>query len=196
MAEALGLAPLSPKELLTFTLSDVILPTVDIYTDFALALKLVTLQIDYDSISDEVRQCYNSSDHSGLDQFNLDVNKIQSVLSPFGYAILGTILLSSICHSATWWITEQNWKSRLMTIPLLLLQLWPQYRSLRVLWLHVIRKDYIKARREKDNLESGIIYIGKYFFCRNRNHFYFTRAVIVQLIPVFFSLRKKNTVVR
>ena len=32
-------APMSSKELVTFTLSEVILPTVDIYTDFALAFK-------------------------------------------------------------------------------------------------------------------------------------------------------------
>ena len=49
-------APMSSKELVTFTLSEVILPTVDIYTDFALALKLVvTFSTDISTVPEDVK---------------------------------------------------------------------------------------------------------------------------------------------
>ena len=59
-------APMSSKELVTFTLSEVILPTVDIYTDFALALKLVTFQADNSTVPDDVIKCYNETGYTWI----------------------------------------------------------------------------------------------------------------------------------
>ena len=136
MAE--DLSPIESRELFVFTLSEVVLPTLDIYTDFALSIKLVTISTD------------------------------SSILAKIGYAMFGIIILTTAFHVIHWFKVERSFKSRILTTPLLICQLWPQYRALRVIWLNY-RHDYTNAKNEKKNIERSISYIGnkKYKLYKN-----------------------------
>ena len=56
---------------------------------------------------------------------------------------------------------EKTLKRRIITFPLLLLQLYPQYRSMRILWWAFVRKNATKALKEKHHHESSLSNVGK-----------------------------------
>ena len=140
-------AYLNCKELILFTLSEVVLPTMDIFTDYVLALKLITTPV----------YCNNNG--------SIHANELieERSLAPIGYSMFGAIVLSTFFQFIHFWITERSFKSRMVLMPLALCQLWPQFRALRVLWIHVKKRDFLKAKQEKKMLETSIVHIGKVF---------------------------------
>ena len=53
----------------------------------------------------------------------------------FGFLMLAVILLVTIFTIRQWWIGEKGWKNRLITLPFVLLQMYPQYRAGRIIYL-------------------------------------------------------------
>ena len=70
------------------------------------------------------------------------------------------ILLSTIFLIPQWLKQEQPKKRILKTLPLLLLQLYPQFKFLEILYLGLWKKDS-KWRSKKEELQKSVTYIGK-----------------------------------
>ena len=77
----------------------------------------------------------------------------------YGYAMLAPILLMTIFSLRQWWRLEKSW-NRLRTLPLVLLQVFPQYRALRILYLGLRKK--ASWRAEKDVYDRDLTSLGMY----------------------------------
>ena len=77
----------------------------------------------------------------------------------YGYAMLAPILLMTIFSLRQWWRLEKSW-NRLRTLPLVLLQVFPQYRALRILYLGLRKK--ASWRAEKDIYDRDLTSLGMY----------------------------------
>ena len=77
----------------------------------------------------------------------------------YGYAMLAPILLMTIFSLRQWWRLEKSW-NRLRTLPLVLLQVFPQYRALRILYLGLQKK--ASWRAEKDVYDRDLTSLGMY----------------------------------
>ena len=72
------------------------------------------------------------------------------------------VLLSFVLLIPHWYQTEKTSKRRWMTLPLLLLQVWPQYRVLKLLIiLFQDREDQKKYHEKKVKHDKDITCIGK-----------------------------------
>ena len=128
--------PLRFKDALTIVLVNIVQPSFDVYSDVA----LVTLLL------------------------SLDATKYASVINfaiLLGYVMVAIIVISMIFIIPHWLECERTWKRRLMTLPLVILLFYPQYRACRVLWLGFYKKDSERARDEKAWNERNIANVGK-----------------------------------
>ena len=73
----------------------------------------------------------------------------------------GIIILSTLIQLSSLWKTEKNLISRLSTLPALFMDIWPQYRALRVLWFRFVKEDLMKTRKERRNFEHNLNQTGK-----------------------------------
>ena len=112
----------------------VVLPTFDVYSDVSLIILLL------------------SSVHH-----NFDI-----MLYKFGKLMILPLILSTLFILPHWLKREKTLKGRLLTFPLVLLQLYPQYRSLRVLWWAFFRKNTSQCLKEKYENDSSLSYVGKF----------------------------------
>ena len=75
----------------------------------------------------------------------------------FGFAILSPVFLSTIFMLVHWWKTESNLKNKLVTLPLVICQMWPQYRIIRILYFGLIEQTSIwktENEEQKKNVSS------------------------------------------
>ena len=75
----------------------------------------------------------------------------------FGIAVISPVFISMIFVLFHWYKTENTPKKRLLTLPLVIFQIWPQYRILRILYFGLIKKsDQWKKENEdqKKNIHS------------------------------------------
>ena len=208
------LAHFDYKETALFTLSEIILPTADVYTDFVLAFRLLT--ISYDKYATQsVLQCFNQSwayveygcyinasyvvdqDNcndppnicclgdpfsvpqnenmlylncciseswyaSGSDNLKRSIDYMDNSKETFpliGYAMCGTILLSTITQMISLWSRSET--AFRFEFFLVTLQIWPQYRAMRILWLRFVKKDLLKTRQERRDFEHNLNHVGK-----------------------------------
>ena len=81
----------------------------------------------------------------------------------FGFAILSPVFLSTIFVLVHWWKTESNLLNKLLTLPLVIGQMWPQYRIIRILYFGLIkqnRKWKVENEDQKKNVSSlGMFWI-------------------------------------
>ena len=77
----------------------------------------------------------------------------------FGTVILIPVLVSTLFTLPHWWKLEGNWRQRLKTFPLVLVQFWSQYRVLRVL-IKGLWYQTSSWRREKMTFEKDIGALG------------------------------------
>ena len=59
----------------------------------------------------------------------------------FGIAVLCPVLLSILSLVPHWWRKENTLKKRLLTAPFMLLNFWPQYRNIRILYYGLWKQD-------------------------------------------------------
>ena len=120
----------------------VFLPTLDVYSDLFFATRLFVGNY-YRSYS-EGKKC-----------------KTPVPSHPYyGCAMLAPFLLSWIFVTIQWFRKEQGLKQKIKTLPLLICQVYPQWRALRVLYYAKWKKDS-KWQRMKEEWETGISHIGE-----------------------------------
>ena len=121
----------------------VFLPTGDVYSDLYLIVRLFTGNYHRDA------KCKG--------------NGIMVPPHPkFGAAMLAPLLLSWVFVARQWFIEEHGMKQKLKTLPLLVLQFYPQWRALRVLYCAKWKKQK-GWQRMKEEWETGISHLGKQF---------------------------------
>lgn len=79
----------------------------------------------------------------------------------YGYAMLAPILLMTIFSIRQWWRLEKK-QHRWLTFPLVILQLYPQYRVIRILYLTLMKKT--SWRKEKDIFDRDLSSLGKFVY--------------------------------
>ena len=140
----------SKGDALLFFMFGVVMPSFDIFSDIHLSVKL------FNRSCDEHEHKYWNCDN---DQWILRDIRIQNT---FGWwIILIPVLINLIFTIPQFLRLEKSLKQRLLTLPLLCCLLWPQYRSLRVLWFAFVRKDTDKCLKEKLDLEHNVRTLGK-----------------------------------
>ena len=121
----------------------ILLPTTDVYSDLFFTTRLfVGNYYRYDS----------------------DGKKCKTLVPPhpsYGSVMLAPLLLSWIFVTIQWFRKEQGLKQKLKTLPLLMCQMYPQWRALRVLYYAKLKRDN-RWQRMKEEWETGISHIGKH----------------------------------
>ena len=74
--------------------------------------------------------------------------------------MLAPIILMTIVSLCQWWRLEKGLKNLILTFPLVILQIYPQYRAIRVIYLGLTRN--VSWRKEKDEYDSDLNSLGKY----------------------------------
>ena len=114
----------------------IVLPTVDTYSDASLSYSLLT----------GTYQPYG--DNTAKPQLK------------YGSIMLIPIILTTLFTIPHWYRRENSIKKRLITFPILIFQLWPQWQVIKVLKL--MRNGDSKWRIEKQKLEKEVSFIGKF----------------------------------
>ena len=78
--------------------------------------------------------------------------------------MLFPVILSTVFTLPQWWRIEgkSQIKNKIVTFILILLQLWPQWKMLQILYLGLIKRDE-NWKQEKDKLMRNIGYLGEIF---------------------------------
>ena len=131
---------------LLLVLTAIVLPSTDVISDLLLIIQLTTY------IEPESSQCSRN-----------DLNYVVNCLNfnTLGYMMIIPLILSTFLLVPQWWKNEGTNKHTLVTVPLLLLQIWPQYRALRILWLKYIKKNVQRSIEELSVIKGTIGNIGK-----------------------------------
>ena len=127
----------------------VALPTLDVGSDYALAITIF--------LGNDVWKALFEDDNRDKDSWvpvfhcgNLEENQ-----PIYGSITLLFPTISLLFTARHWWQMEdpkrEGWFGRFKTLPLLLLQVWPQYRMIRVLYLGLVVKNP-KWRQEQTEL--------------------------------------------
>ena len=142
----------------TFTLFDalvtfgtgVVLPSGDVYSDIALSVKLLNKSCDeYKSYKKD------PCDDDRWVEFKVGIENL------FGWIIWIPIIINMLFTIPHFLRVEKTWKQRLVTLPFLICQCWPQYRSMRVLWFAYVPKNIAKCLAEKLDLDQNVSNLGK-----------------------------------
>ena len=124
----------------------VVIPTFDIYSDVSLIALLLS-----------IRDAPPGSHHT-VAMFK----EIRLLVLSFGKIMIIPLILSTLFIFPHWLKCEKTLKRRLLTFPLVLLQMYPQYRSMRVLWWAFIKKNHTQCLREKRHNDCSTSYVGKF----------------------------------
>ena len=96
-------------------------------------------------------------------RYDSDGKKCKTPVPPhpyYGSVMLAPLLLSWMFVTIQWFRKEQGLKQKLKTLPLLIDQVYPQWRALRVLYYAKWQKDN-KWQRMKEEWETRISQIGE-----------------------------------
>ena len=141
---------MSAMDAVTATIFCIGLPSWDVYSDIFFAYKLMKVDCRYS--------------HSGkIINDETECKKLEIVYyghTKFGILALSPVFFSFLFTLSHWWKLEENWKKRLMSLPFLLLQCWPQYRMARILYLGLWKKDKM-WRSEKETIERNVCSLGR-----------------------------------
>ena len=129
----------------------VIIPSVDQGTDHYTAATLIHFGYDFCEINPQHDWCTKNWNPDREVEEDLRVRR-------YGYAMLAPILLMTIFSLRQWWRLEKS-LNRLWTLPLVLLQVFPQYRAVRVLYLGLSKK--ASWRAEKDLYDQDLTSLGR-----------------------------------
>ena len=120
------------------------LPTWDQFSDYAMINRLFGYQNEWCTSYQNSKEC--------IEEDELRVRR-------YGYAMIGPILLMTIFTIRQWWSCEKNW-ARIFTLPLVILQIFPQYKALRILYLALWKKSPT-WKDEKEVYDRDIGTLGK-----------------------------------
>ena len=131
-------------------LTEIVLPSVDVISDLLLIIQLTTYEyVPPDDIIYD--PCGNDPNHPTYNC--LDYNTL-------GFMMTIPLILSTILLIPHWWKNEGTRKQKVLTVLLLLLQCWPQYRAMRILWLKYIKKNMPLSVKEFRVIKGTIGNIG------------------------------------
>ena len=134
----------------------VLLPSGDVYSDIALSFQLLNTSCeDYKKWEDY--NC-NYTDPKWRPEFVLIDIAFQNLFGWIMWIPISINLLFTIPHYLR---VEKTCKQRLLAFPFLICLCWPQYRSMRVLWLRYVRHNIAKCLAEKLELEQNVSNLGK-----------------------------------
>ena len=89
-------------------------------------------------------------------------NKKDGSHPKFGIAVISPVFLSTIFVLFHWYKTEKNMLNRMMTLPLVICQVWPQYRILRILYFGLIKKSD-QWKKENEHQKKDISCLGNIY---------------------------------
>ena len=131
------------------TVFGILLPSVDVYSDSYFSFKMFT----YDGLAR---------------RFNITASrweKQQVGSQPvYGTVMLIPILISTLFTLYHWWRLETKFWHKLLTLPLVLVQFWTQYRTIRILILGLWYQ-ISSWRKEKKVFDKDLGSLGKDFYC-------------------------------
>ena len=131
-------------------LGGVCLPTADVYSDIKFAVTLLTFEP-----SDDLEFC------------NSEYPRHNALRQKYAVAVLAPAIISWLFVAYQWFRIEVGLKSKLRTLPFLLLQVYPQWRALRVLYYGKWQKRRQQNpprsgwQKMKDEWETGIGNLGE-----------------------------------
>ena len=129
--------------LLMIAVFGVILPSVDVYSDILFDVTLFRGDYYHNQWCEENRPNVKVTRHP-----------------VFGLIALIPLLASFLASTRLWWQLEQGWKSKLKTLPALLLQFYPQWRVLLVIYHAKWTKNPIWVKM-KEEWDAEIGHLGK-----------------------------------
>ena len=145
--------------LVTF-MTGFVLPSGDIYSDIGLSVKLLNKSCDEYG----PQRYWNMSKRTYLYKDPCSVTRIVKkveIQNLFGWIIWIPIAINLLFTIPHFLRVEKTWKQRLVTLPFLICQCWPQYRSMRVLWFAYVPKNIAKCLAEKLDLDQNVSNLGK-----------------------------------
>ena len=74
----------------------------------------------------------------------------------FGMLVFSPVVLNIMFSLYHWWQIEKNW----LTLPLVLLQLWPQYRVAKILYLGLWKRDH-RWKEKHEAFERNVSSLGE-----------------------------------
>ena len=127
----------------------ILLPSVDVYSDSYFSFKMFTF--------DDIIRRYNITSQT---------QEWQHVGSQpvYGTMMLIPILISTLFTLYHWWRLETRWWHKLLTLPLVLVQFWTQYRTIRILILGLWYQ-IPSWRKEKKVFDKDLGSLGKKVYC-------------------------------
>ena len=120
------------------------MPTVDVYSDIFLINKLFT------GVSIGIKK-YCGDGTEGCTELK--------TYPSFGGAMLAPVLLCWLFVARQWYRMERGWRQKLVTLPLLMLQVYPQWLALKVLY-HAWWKRSPEWPKMRYEWESEISHLG------------------------------------
>ena len=143
------------------------LPSVDQGTDYKTTANLINYVHKCRLVlpsSDNADECFreiqwelgNSTFYPIYSDENMEIEETR--IKRYGYAMLVPILIMTIFTLQKWWRLEKE-PNRLSTFYIAILQLYPQYRALRILYLGIRKK--ASWRKEKNVYEEDLSSLGK-----------------------------------
>ena len=140
------------KDIALLSVFEVVLPSLDQGTDYYTAATLIHYGSDHWCKTSTSDYCVSPAGVARVAEEDLRVRR-------YGYAMLAPILLMTIFSLRQWWRLEKSW-NRQWTLPLVLLQCFPQYRALRILYMGLQKK--ASWRAEKDLYDRDLTSLGMY----------------------------------
>ena len=119
---------ITAKDICLVSIVGLVMPSVDQGSDYYEAGILINHE----------HECRHRDCDSSLTEEEMQSEELR--ISRYGYAMLVPIILMTICSLRQWWRLEKGKYQRLLTFPLVLLQLYPQYRAVRILYLGLMKK--------------------------------------------------------
>ena len=127
----------------------IIVPTVDNYSDLCLSFLFLT-------------GTYTPAAETFWNTTSQKHEKLKAI-PQYKYSLVTflPVLVSFLFTMRHWWVKENTSQKRWRSLPLLMLQVWPQSRVVKL--LNFYRKGNPKWIKEKEYFESELSTIGKFF---------------------------------
>ena len=156
---------ITAKDVGLISVFGLVIPSVDQGTDYKTSANLINYVHKCRSVlpsSDNAHECFLGGPGNYYPHYSdKDMEIEETRIKRYGYAMLVPILIMTIFTLQKWWRLEKE-TNRLSTFFIAILQLYPQYRALRILYLGIRKK--ASWRKEKHVYEEDLSSLGKKFY--------------------------------